>query len=213
MTHETPEHRRAEVERLFVDPANYYNICESITEDRSITTLFVMVFGDRTWTINVADEAVQGVARHLNEYTGPIESSSFIDWAKPLAKAAAIRLSQFYSVIDKHKRDIRAGIRSVLPRNYFDDNNALVEEISQEVYLLVMQHLDSLTEPSSAKLSVRLYGLSRRHALDYHVKKARRRHKAVQRRLSQGGSIDCPEVLSDQELASMAAEQQQTIDC
>ena len=155
------------------------------------------------WTINVADEAVQGVARHLHEYTGPIDNSSFLSWAKPIAKAAAIRLSKFYQIIDEHKGAIRAGIRSVLPsRNYFDDNNALVEEISQEIYLLVMQHLDSLTEPSKAKLSVRLYGLARRHTLDYHVKKARRRLKAVQRRLTRGG-LNLPEVLSDLELASM----------
>jgi hypothetical protein len=68
--------------------------------------------------------------------------------------------------------------------------------------MLVMQHLDSLTEPSKAKLSVRLYGLARRHTLDYHVKKSRRRLKAVQRRLARGG-FNLPEVLTDMELASM----------
>jgi hypothetical protein len=212
LTNEPLEHRRAAVERLFLDPANYYEIYESISEDQSLRTLFVMEVGDRTWTINVADQAVKGIAAHLEDYTGPIDSSSFLDWAKPLAKGAALRLSRFYQIIDEHKGAIRGGIWSALPpRNYFDDNNALVEEISQEVYLLVMKYLDSLTKCGTAKLSVRLFALAKKHALNYHVKKARRRLKAVQRRLSQGGSIGVPEVLSDQELAAMAAEQQECI--
>jgi DNA-directed RNA polymerase specialized sigma24 family protein len=225
LTYAPLELRRAEVERLFLDPANYYELYDSIVEDRSLKTLFVMVLGDRicttnddgeavkniVWTINVADEAVQGVARHLDEYTGPIESSSFLDWAKPLAKGAAIRLSKFYQIIDEHKGAIRGGIRSALPsRNFFDDNFALVEEIFQEVAMLVMKYLDSLTEPSTAKLSVRLYGLARRHCLDYYVKKSRRRLKAVQRRLAQGG-FDLPEVLSDLELASIRADEHEEI--
>jgi len=67
-----------------------------------------------------------------------------------------------------------------------------------------------LLEPGTAKLPVRLFALARRHTLDYYTKKARRRLNAVERRLSHG-SFNLPEVLSEMELASMRAEEQQEI--
>jgi hypothetical protein len=209
LTYAPLERRRAEVERLFLDPANYCTICESITEDRSIRTLFVMVFGERTWTINIADEAVQGVARHLDEYTGSIDNSVFLSWAKTIAHAAAIRLSQFYSLIEKHKADIRAGIRAALPPwNFFDDSGALIEEIFQEVAMLVMADLDSFLRPGTATLETRLYALARWHTMGYYTLKFRRRQDALERHIMGGGVIGrSEEVFSGTELASIKTDE------
>jgi hypothetical protein len=158
------------------------------------------------------DNLVEALGSRLAEYNGDLEDEPFLTWAGSVIRPAVSRISKLYEILEKHGGAIRGGIWSALPKsNRFDDNSALVQEAAQEVAMLVLTNLDDLLEPSPAKLSSRLFALAKRHTLDYYTKKTRRRHQAVQRRLSQGGSLGVPEVLSDQELAAMAAEQQECI--
>jgi len=53
-----------------------------------------------------------------------------------------------------------------------------------------------------------LYGLAKRHALNY-IKKQRRRYQLVKERMDNGKGLKVPEVLSELELASMRAEAQE----
>ena len=185
--------RQIEVERLFQRNADELR-------DLALENPAIMVAD--------ADNIIEGVASYLGEYQGQINDDEFKVWAADIIRPAAQRIARLYQLLEEHGGAIRGGIRSALPiRNQMDDNNALTEEIFQEVAILILRYLDRLTKPGPAKLSSRLYGLARRHALDYHVKKARRRHMAVQRRISQSGSFHIPEVMSSQELAAMTAEE------
>jgi hypothetical protein len=157
------------------------------------------------------DNLIQGLAARLAQYDGDLDDEPFLAWAASVIRPAVKRISQFYEVLEKHSGAIRGGIWAALPKsNRFDDNSALVQEASQEIAMLVLTNLDALLEPGPAKLSTRLFSLARRHVLDYYTKKARRRLKAVQRRLSIG-DFKLPEVISAQELASMRLDEAEEI--
>jgi hypothetical protein len=164
--------RQAQIEQLFLHNYNY--IIDAVLSDPKL------LFGD-------ADNIAQGVARHLSQYSAPLDDESFRTWALEVTKLAADRISKLYKIRDENFWAIRAGVRHVLGySNALDDYSALTEDICQEILLLVFERLDSLLEPGPAKLSTRLFELSKRHTLDYHVKKVRRRQAAVRARLDKG---------------------------
>lgn len=160
-----------------------------------------------------ADNIADNVVQHLLAYDGQLTDADFLEWSCEIAKSAADRICRLQEILEEHGGAIRGAIRSALysvsPRDRFDDNDALTEEIFQEVSLLVLKYLDSLTQPGSADLSTRLFGLAKRHTELYHLKKAQRRHRAVRRWLERGRLLNVPEVVSKEELAALRAEQRQ----
>jgi hypothetical protein len=189
---------QTKIEKLFQQ--HYSDLRDLAAEDPSSKLL-----------VDDIDNIVQALASRLDEYQGNPESAPFLEWAASVIRPAVTRISTFYKVLEKHSGAIRGGIWAALPKsNRFDDNSALVQEASQEVAMLVLANLDQLLEPGLAKLSTRLFSLARRHTLDYYTKKARRRLRAVQRRLSLG-DFKLPEVISAQELASMRLDEAEEI--
>jgi hypothetical protein len=197
LTHEvTEQERQTTTEALF--QRHYTDLRDLAAEDPRVLA-------------NDSEHIVQAFACRLNEYTGALEDEPFLAWAASVIRPAVKRISQFYEVLEQHSGAIRGGIWAALPKsNRFDDNSALVQEASQEVAMLVLTNLDALLQPGPAKLSTRLFSLARRHTLDYYTKKARRRLKAVQRRLSVG-DFKLPEVISAKELASMRLDEAEEI--
>lgn len=189
--------RRKQLEQLFT--RNREQIREAALTDNRVTAID-------------ADKIVDDLARHLSNYTGQLEDEAFTKWASELVTSAAqfIANEQFVKILQENSSAIRGGIRDMLYSvnrcDRWDNIDLLTEDIFQEVALYIWLNVDKFTKPTKAKLSTRLYGLARTHTLNYHVKKARRRRKAVERRVFDRRYFGC-EYLSDLELASMAADE------
>ena len=191
---------------------------EAADRKSAVEALYVKNFGEMRDTalnhtnlfFSDAERIAEGVARHLHRYKGPLEDIPFQKWANRTVERAAKRLSKFYQLLDENSWAIRAGIRSALrcgtrSPNLYEDDQAIIEDLFNEVCFLVFQRLDGFLKPGTAKTSTCLHALASQHAY-YHVKKQRIRHEAVRRRIESGrGFVDLPEVLSDAEVAALKA--------
>jgi hypothetical protein len=217
------QHRQTQLDHLFT--INYSALRDLATADRSIRTIFVLDNGTaydrdehgevherpRKTTVDIADEAIAGIARHLGEYDGPIDdSAAFLSWAEPILIETVEGLSKFYGLLQDHSKAIRWGIRSALPsNNLMDDRQAMAEESFWAICQYIFLNFDKAVPEGqdAATTGKRLYGIARTHTLGYFTLKLRRRYKAGCEHLNHGGRIlDC-EVVSEAELAELAHDQ------
>jgi hypothetical protein len=151
-----------------------------------------------------AERIVSALATHLTHCTGETDEE-FIQWASTILKPAIERIVTFYAILNEHKTIIHAAIWDTLGHhaepNRFDDDAALEQELFQDVCIKILDKLDGLKRPGKAKLSTRIYALTKWQVREY-LKAQRTRHAAIMRRLAQGRGF-VAETLSDAEIAEM----------
>jgi hypothetical protein len=146
-----------------------------------------------------ADAAVAALSRNLNKYKGPLTEESFLRWANRWVAREAARYTFLTVVITEHSGMIYAAIKDHLWTTA-EDLATEPQDIFSEVLMLVFNKAHVLSKKGSAKLSTRLYALTKKHVYLYHNSKNKRRFEAVAKRLQRGGSIDA-EQMSEDELA------------
>jgi hypothetical protein len=145
------------------------------------------------------DAAVAALSRNLNKYKGPLDERSFLKWANRWVAMEAARYPFLTMVMTEHSRVIYAAIKDNLWTSA-EDRAVEYQDVYSEVLMLVFNKAHVLCKKGSAKLSTRLYELTKKHVYLYHNSKNKRRFEAVARRLQRGGSIDA-EQMSEDELA------------
>jgi hypothetical protein len=146
-----------------------------------------------------ADAAVAALSRNLNKYKGPLNEESFLKWANRWVAREAARYPFLTMVMTEHSGMIYAAIRDNLWTSA-EDRAVEYQDVYSEVLMLVFNKAHVLCKKGSAKLSTRLYELTKKHVYLYHNSKNKRRFEAVSKRLQRGGSI-VAEQMSEDELA------------
>jgi hypothetical protein len=157
-----------------------------------------------------AERLVVGLATQLDAFPGDTDQE-FIEWVSAILKPAIQRLRRFYELREKYSTVVHSAIWRTLGHttepNKLDDYPELVRELANEIWLYIFLNLGKLTDPGTAKLSTRLFGLARQHTRNW-KKKQQGRLAAVSRRVATGKGLGV-ETLSELEIAEMKATERQ----
>lgn len=142
----------------------------------SYSVLLDLASEDRRLLVNDADNIVQALAARLAEYEGDLEDEAFLTWAGSVIRPAVTRISKFYQWMQEYRDSVRSGIWSILGKSLdLDRTNPSIisERIEFDTWFWVLQHMDDLMTPGSAKLSTRLYAQGKLHALTWRKSRLR----------------------------------------
>jgi hypothetical protein len=129
--------------------------------------------------------------------------SDFLRLAECYSRNVAAHLKRFYTMISEHSRLIYSAIERSLYGEP-EDRAIEVEDIHREVSLLMFPIVNSLLGQGTAKLSTRIFALTRKHAYFYHVAPRRTRKAVVEQRIHAVGDLGV-ETLTEMELADIRA--------
>lgn len=175
---------------------------------QNYTFLLDTALSDRRLLGNDGERIAQGIADHLHSYTGPLSDESFQAWAADIIKPAVDRIGTLYELRDRYACYVRGAIRKTLSfSNKFDDLNAVVDELENDVWIWAASRIESFMTPGTAAISTRLYGRAEWIATVWLTKQIIRL-EAVKLHLSQGGVFEDCETLPELELASIRADEQ-----
>jgi len=151
------------------------------------------------------EKAIIRLGNALIRYTGPAEQTPFLKWATRFVTKEAQRYRIAGRIITNQMEVIHAAIRNNLWTSASDCADEH-QDVFWEIVELIFQKAHSLNRRGSAKLSTRVTALVKKHCFLYYNAKNARRRKLIKEQLEANKPINC-ECLSDEELASMKADQ------
>ncbi len=187
--------RRKQLEELYL--RNYGRILDSALADRRLL-------------VQDGERVAESLTKYLPDYDGPLDDEPFQQWATEIIRPAVSRLGSLYDMRREYGPWVRGVIRRTLGHtSEFDDLNAVVEELENDVWMWAGAHIKSLLIPGTAKLSTRLCARAIWAARAWRTKQILRRD-AVVRRIATVAACQSPflqcEVMTDAELASAACD-------
>jgi hypothetical protein len=144
---------------------------------------------------------LEALAALLHKYKGPSTDVAFEKWAKRTVVKEASR----YKLLALATTEYASLIHKAIHENLWTtamDCGVGHDDIFNEVLWLIFQKAPALSKKGTAKLSTRLYALTKKHVYLYHNSRNKKRLAAVTRRIEKDGDFSV-EVLSDAELAAM----------
>ncbi len=149
-----------------------------------------------------AYDVLRGLAKHLNNYSGPLEQEAFIQWAEDIIAPAVF----LHGLIRQCRKPVRFALRRTLCDAY-DDQPEVVNELEGEVWLWAMANLEALQTPGTAALSSRLFARACWTARAWN-KKQLLRFSAISRKVERDGALGQIEHFSEAELAELRAREE-----
>ncbi len=144
-----------------------------------IEALYVQSYGaltakalseDQRLTASDADSIITGLARHLNEFTGPSDMDSFQSWALDVMQPAIFT----HGIVNECRPYVRAAIKKGLGWPYrFGDLEDAVNEVEARTWVKVLGDLPKWQQPGTAKLSSRLYAYAKAQARQWITERLR----------------------------------------
>jgi hypothetical protein len=151
---------------------------------RAVEQLFFSLWGrlieptlsrDSRLTAADAYQIVEGLARHLQSYSGPVEDEAFQAWAEE-----AITLPIAFAVLrQEHKGAVLKGLWSILSKctDLGFEPDIDIPSLENETWFKVWQNLEDWLKPGKARVSTRLYAWARFQAMAWRTERLRERKK------------------------------------
>jgi hypothetical protein len=149
---------------------------------------------------------MEELAVHLHKYRGPLDDggASFEKWANRIAAKETSRYRLLALATTEYASVIHKAIHDHLWLSTVMDCGVGHDDVFNEVLWLIFQKAPALSRKGTAKLSTRLYALTKKHVFLYHNSKNTKRLKAVTKHLERCGEFGV-EVMSEAELAAERA--------
>jgi hypothetical protein len=130
---------------------------------------------DSRLTAADAYQIVEGLARHLQSYRGPLEDEAFQEWAEE-----AITLPIAFAVLRReHKGAVLKGLWSILGKctDLGFEPDIDIPSLENQTWFKVWEDLEDWLIPGTAKVSTRLHALAKFQAMAWRTERLRERGK------------------------------------
>jgi hypothetical protein len=153
-----------------------------------------------------ADKIMTLLAERLHKFKGSLDDNgvSFEKWATRWVSKEAQRYKILAEILAEHSGIIHKSIQDNLWTSV-QDRSVEHNDVFAGVMVLVFARAHSLKRRGRAKLTTRLYSLTKKHCWLKHNSRNKRHRNGVQRHLEQGGELGGCEVMSAAEIASLKA--------
>jgi len=149
---------------------------------RNFDFILELIHSDPGMSADAANQILDGIAKHLPDYSGPLTNVAFQKWVTEII----VPVVGFYAIRRVCQPFVRKAIweglgHSTEPSKY-DDYPETVKELEQEVWIWAFLNQEKLTKPGKAKITTRLFARAKVMTSDW-MKRQRTRRFAVIRRV------------------------------